>query len=137
VPVAGATWFKRWRARHRRYATDEVKEAVIIAVEVNNDTSASILAHFGRAADVTISSKELFGGAFLTKEQIPKMAKAVLRACAPYRNVTIKLVLAGPAGLCFQVGQLLAAHKFDVEPLSWARNEYQVLPRMGIDDMGD
>src|SRR3989339_1664818 len=49
----------------------------------------------------------------LSPEDCTALAKVVAARCAPYRNVTIKLVLAGPAGLCFQIGQLLAAHKFD------------------------
>ena len=138
LPTAGATWYEHMRARHRRYSIEEVGEFVIVAVEVNNDTAAAIAAHFdGREADVRVSSKELFGDGFIRPEQCTEMAKTVLRKCAPYRNQTIYLVLAGPAGLCFQTGQLLAAHKFDVVPLSWARDHYQELPRLGIDDMGD
>lgn len=138
LPVALATWYEHWRARRRRYSTAEVGQSVIVAVEVNNDTAASITAHFGKPADVFVRAKEEFGGrAFLGPEECTQLAKIVFQRCLPYRNQTIHLVLAGPAGLCFQVGQLLAAHKFDVVPLSWARDHYQAMPRLGTEDIGE
>ena len=62
LPVAGATWFEHWRAKHRRYSTAEVGDFVIVAVEVNADPAASVQAHFGRSADVVVRSKEELGG---------------------------------------------------------------------------
>ena len=138
LPVAGATWFESWRARNRRYSTAEVGRCVIVAVEVNADTAASVQDHFHAPADLTIRSKEELGGkTMLSPEDCTALAKIVAQRCYPYRNVTIKLVLAGPAGLCFQVGQLLAAHKFDIVPLSWARDHYQELSRLGTEDIGN
>ncbi|GEM_PF-3980602 len=138
IPFGLATWYEAWRAKHARYAASSVDRdrAAIVSVDVNTDTAASVMAHFGREADVYVRSATEMGKTFLKPEDVTELAKIVFRKCAPFRNRTIYLVLAGPAGLCFQVGQLLAAHKFDVVPLSWARDKYQELPRLGIDDIG-
>jgi hypothetical protein len=138
LPVAAATWYEHWRAKHRRYAPTAADRGrgVIVSVDVNTDTAESVRAHFGREADVYVRAETELGKKFLEPEDVSRLARLTARKCAPYRDRTIFLVLAGPAGLCFQIGQLLAAHKFDVVPLSWARNHYQELPRLGVDDIG-
>lgn len=136
IPFAGASFYEYWRRKTRRYAPSNQTEKVIVAVSVNQDVGASILKHFGRQADVLIDSRKEMGGAkFLSPDQCHELAKIVLSQCLPHRDKIIYLVLAGPAGLCFQIGQLLGAHKFRIVPLSWAGDQYQEIPMMGIDDM--
>lgn len=138
VPVAAATWYEHWRAKHARYAPAAADRgrAAIVSVDVNTDTAQSVLVHFGREADVYVRSQTELGKKFLEPADVTRLARIVAQKCAPFRNRTIFLVLAGPSGLCFQIGQLLAAHKFDIVPLSWARDHYQELPRLGVDDIG-
>ncbi len=140
LPTGLATWYQSWRARQARYAPPSVygDSNAIVVVEVVGDCAASVDAHFGgRKPDVFIRAREEFGGkVYLEPEDMTALVKKAYSACLPFRNRTICLVVAAPAGACFQLGQLLAAHKFDIVVLSWARDKYQVLPRLGIDDIG-
>lgn len=136
LPLAGAALFEYWRAKTRRYAVSDDTEKVIIAVSVNQDVSASVQKHFGRTADVLISAAQEVGAKFLSPGQMHELANKLAAACLPHRDKVIYLVLAGPPGLGFQVGQLLGAHKFRVVPLYWAGTAYQELPMMGVEDIG-
>ena len=136
IPFAVATAYEYWRAKPRRYSVATNGESVIVALSVNQDVSASVQRHFGRVADIIISAEQEVGTKFLSPDQVHDLAKKLAARCLPHRDKVIYLVLAGPAGLCFQVGQLLAAHKFRIVPLSWASDRYQEIPIMGIEDIG-
>lgn len=122
-------WLRVRRARRQKYANCGGKDFVI-ALQIGRPVSEAVKAHFGEL-DCLIDIQALLGKSVLENDRDYKvLAREIYRAMAANQNCRIQLVLSGPVGLSFLVGQLVGLAKFDVkvhqfDPVS---KGYQVLP---------
>lgn len=126
---AGFYWLRVRRARKKKYANRGGKN-FIIALQIGRPVSEAVKAHFGEL-DCLIDIKAVLGKCVLEAERdYETLAKEIYRAMAVNQNCPIKLVLSGPIGLAFLVGQLVGLAKFDVEVFQFdpATKGYCALP---------
>jgi len=126
---ASVYWGRVKLARRRRYANREGKQFVI-ALQVGRPVSEAVKAHFGEL-DCLIDADCLLGKNILESDKdYKKLAKEVYQAMASNQNCLIKLVLSGPVGLAFIIGQMVGFHFFEVEVYQYdiATRSYRALP---------
>lgn len=122
-------WGKVRRAKNRRYSNKGGKD-FILALQVGRPVSEAVKAHFGEL-DCLVDITSVLGKCQLeTEGDYRKLAQEIYRAMAQNQNCPIKLVLSGPVGLSFLVGQLVGLAKFDVTVYQFdpGTKGYQALP---------
>jgi hypothetical protein len=129
VISAAIYWLRVKHAKRKKYANKGGSDFVI-ALQVGRPVSEAVKAHFGEL-DCLIDVEAVLGKSVLEFDKDYKtLAGELYRAMAANQNCPIKLVLSGPVGLSFLIGQLVGLAKFDVEvhqfdPVS---KGYQALP---------
>lgn len=129
VVSAAIYWLRVRHARRQKYANYGGKD-FIIALQVGRPVSEAVKAHFGEL-DCLVDIQVLLGkGTLETGRDYKVVARELYRAMAANQNCRIQLVLSGPVGLAFLIGQLVGIAKFDVivhqfDPTS---KGYQALP---------
>lgn len=128
--IAGLVYWIRVRvARRRRYA-NRGGEQFVLALQVGRPVAEAVKAFFGEL-DVLVTVETVTGKSVLeTDRDYRLVASELYRAMAANQNRPIKLVLSGPVGLSFLVGQLVGLAKFDVEVFQFdpVTKGYQPLP---------
>ncbi len=134
LAVAGYAWFQLQVAKKKKYA-NQGGDDFVIALQVGRPIAEAVKAHFGEL-DALIEVQAVLGKPVLeTNEDYRRLASEVYKAMAQNQNCKIKLVLSGPVGLSFLIGQLVGLHHFDVEVFQYdpTSKGYQALPVPGRD----
>jgi len=122
-------WGRVKLARRKRYKNRGGKNFVV-ALQVGRPVSEAVKIHFGEI-DCLVDVKAVLGKSQLeTDRDYRLIAKDLYRAMAANQNCPIKLILSGPIGLSFLIGQLVGLAKFDVEVYQYnpVGNTYRPLP---------
>ena len=98
------------------------REKFVIALEVGRPVSEAVKNYFGNPDDrehpydfAVIEVNALLGKSALeTDRDYEKMAKAIYSTLARNQNKEIHLILSGPVGMNFIVGQLVGINKFGI-----------------------
>lgn len=133
IVSAALYWFKVTHAKRKRYANRGGRNFVI-ALQVGRPVSEAVKSHFGEL-DCLVDIQALLGKCVLeTSRDYKVLAGEIYRAMASNQNCPIKLVLSGPVGLSFLIGQLVGLAKFDVEIYQFdpVTKGYQALPAPDI-----
>jgi len=130
LTLAGAAWWQTRKAKTAYYSvSDNGDEKWVVALEVGRPISEAVNDSFGHM-DVLVRVQDVIGSSvLLTDEHYEKVARAVYSACAICQNRPIDLIVSGPNGLVFLVGQMLGLDRFRVSVFQYYNGEYQRLPR--------
>lgn len=109
LAAAGATWLRIRREKSRRINGKGGGEA-IVALQIGRPIAQAVAEHFGRPADELI----VFDRALESDRDYRELAMAVYAAMCKHQSKRVHLVLSGPVGLNFLVGQLVGLHHFNV-----------------------
>jgi hypothetical protein len=125
-------WSRVKLSRRKRYKNRGGKNFVVALQvgQVGRPVSEAVKDHFGEL-DCLVSIEAVLGKSQLeTNRDYRLIAKELYRAMAVNQNCPIKLVLSGPIGLSFLIGQLVGLAKFDVEVYQFdpVNKGYQPLP---------
>lgn len=126
---ASIYWFKVTHAKRKRY-DNRGERNFVIALQVGRPVSEAVKSHFGEL-DYLVDIQAVLGKCVLETERDYKTLSGELyRSMASNQNCPIKLVLSGPVGLSFLIGQLVGLAKFDVEIYQFdpVTKGYQALP---------
>lgn len=110
MAAAGATWLRIRREKSRRINGKGGGEA-IVALQIGRPIAQAVAEHFGRPADELV----VFDRALESDRDYRELAMAVYAAMCKHQSKRVHLVLSGPVGLNFLVGQLVGLHHFHVQ----------------------
>ncbi|MDQ7060893.1 MAG: SAVED domain-containing protein [Sulfurimonas sp.] len=106
-------WLSTAWAKRKKYLNKGSKK-FIIALQVGRPVAEAVKKHFGEL-DALIEVKSLLGKDTLENDSdYKKIIKEVYKALAQNQNAEIHLVVSGPVGLNFLIGQLVGLSHFDV-----------------------
>lgn len=106
-------WASTIIAKRKKYKNKGSKK-FIIAVQVGRPVSEAVKKHFGEL-DVLINVNSLLGKDTLENDKDYKVvSNEVYKALAQNQNSEIHIVISGPVGLNFMLGQLVGLSHFDV-----------------------
>jgi hypothetical protein len=136
-PIVGFTgiifvlwyWISTAIAKQKKYLNKGLKKYVI-ALQVGRPVSEAVKKHFGEL-DSLIEVKSILGKDTLENDSdYKKITKELYKALAQNQNSEIHLVVSGPVGLSFLIGQLVGLSHFDVTIYQYEafKKKYQKLP---------
>lgn len=130
MALAGAAWWNTKKARGAYYdVTDNGDDRWIVALEVGRPISEAVKESFGHL-DVLVRVQDVIGSSvLLTDEHYERVARVVYSACARSQNRPIDLIVSGPNGLVFIIGQMLGLDRFKVQVWQYYNGDYQRVPR--------
>jgi len=106
-------WISTAFAKRKKYLNKGSKK-FIIALQVGRPVAEAAKKHFGEL-DALIEVKSILGKDTLeTDSDYKKITKELYKALAQNQNAEIHLVISGPVGLNFLIGQLVGLSHFDV-----------------------
>jgi hypothetical protein len=137
-PIAGFTgifailwyWVSTYVAKHKKYKNKGSKK-FIIALQVGRPVSEAVKNYFGEL-DVLIDIEAVLGKKSLEhSKDYKKISNEVYKAMAQNQNAEIHLVVSGPVGLNFIIGQIVGLSHFDVIIYQYdsIKKEYIRLPQ--------
>lgn len=130
LALSAAAWWQTRRAKEAYYQVSDNHDGNwIVALEVGRPISEAVKDRFG-SLDVLVRVQDVIGtSVLLTEDHYEKVARAVYSACALCQNKPIDLIVSGPNGLVFIVGQMLGMDRFRVQVWQYYNGEYQLIPR--------
>lgn len=130
LTFAAAAWWQTKKAKDAYYhVSDNHDDNWVVALEVGRPISEAVKDAFGHC-DALVRVQDVIGTTvLLTDEHYQKVAMAVYSACAQCQNRPIDLIVSGPNGLVFIMGQMLGLDRFRVAVHQYYNGEYQRLPR--------
>lgn len=109
--VAARLWLL---LRVKRMKKASTAGKAVIALQVGRPVTEAVKAQFGQL-DILVDVEVVLGKPTLeTESDYKKVASSVYSAIAANQGKEIKLVLSGPVGLQFLIGQLVGLHHFNV-----------------------
>lgn len=106
-------WISTAFAKRKKYLNKGSKKFVI-ALQVGRPVAEAVKKHFGEL-DVLIEVKSILGKDTLENDSdYKRITKEIYKALAQNQNAEIHLVVSGPVGLNFLIGQLVGMSHFDV-----------------------
>jgi hypothetical protein len=82
----------------------------VIALQVGRPVAEAVQQQFGQLDELIV-----FDGQLVTDHEYKELANRVYQALCKHQGEKIQLVLSGPVGLSFTIGQLVGLHHFDVQ----------------------
>ena len=106
-------WISTALAKRKKYLNKGSKK-FIIALQVGRPVAEAVKKHFGEL-DTLIEVKSILGKDTLESDNdYKKITREIYKALAQNQNAEIHLVVSGPVGLNFLIGQLVGLSHFDV-----------------------
>lgn len=122
-------WISTLMAKRKRYRNKGSKK-YILALQVGRPVAEAVKKHFGELDSLIDVKSILKKDALETDQDYKKITKEVYRALAQNQDSEIHLVVSGPVGLNFLLGQLVGLSHFDVTIYQYDSIEksYKTLP---------
>lgn len=130
LTFAASAWWQTRKAKESYYEDKTNADGRhVVALEVGRPISEAVKDRFGHL-DILIRVQDVIGTTVLTTpEHYEQVARAVYAACARSQNRPIDLIVSGPNGLVFIMGQMLGLDRFRVAVHQYYNGEYQAIPR--------
>jgi len=123
-------WISTKLAKRKKYLNTGSKK-FIIALQIGRPVSEAVKKYFGEL-DALIEIKSILGKDTLENDlDYKKITKELYKALAQNQNHEIHLILSGPVGLNFLIGQLVGLSHFDVTIYQYdgIKKSYKKLPQ--------
>ncbi len=118
LPFVGAAYYEHWRLKNRRYKPVEHDKPIVAVLCVKQAAGQSVSEHFGRPADVFLSTAQELGNRLeLSPEEMLEFAKKFVDMLVPYQHRPIYLSAAVPPAMAMYLGRLLV--NFTIVPLNY------------------
>lgn len=134
VSLSIATYLQTQKAKKAAYK-DNGDGKWVVAFQVGRPVAEAVNKQFGQL-DALINVVDVIGSnTIVSDSDYSKLAKAVYKAAMEGQGKNVHLVMSGPVGLSFLVGQLVGLHHINITVYQFdmASGSYQALPKASRD----